>query len=92
MKADVSQRKNQKARFSLQDDKLLTAIIQSVGTSNWEMIASLMETRTARQCRERWTHYLSPTIQTKEWEPIEDSFLLTLVEKMGSKWTKNRNV
>ncbi|CAG8777611.1 11205_t:CDS:2, partial [Cetraspora pellucida] len=36
------------------EDKKLITLIERYGAKKWNNIAYLMETRTAKQCRERW--------------------------------------
>jgi hypothetical protein len=45
-----------------------------------------MPGRTARQCRERWSSYLSPDIRVGRWTEEEDSDLLTCISQYGFKW------
>ena len=40
------------------------------------------------QCRDRWTNYLSPTLNTFEWTSEEDSLLIEKVNQLGKKWVK----
>ncbi|EAX76277.1 Myb-like DNA-binding domain containing protein [Trichomonas vaginalis G3] len=45
-----------------------------------------MGNRNGRQCKDRWTKYLNPNINTQEFSIDEDIKLLTLYEQFGSKW------
>jgi hypothetical protein len=53
---------------------------------NWIEIAKHMPERTARQCRDRWSNYLSPTVSTAPWTPEEDARIVRLVGSIGTKW------
>jgi hypothetical protein len=45
-----------------------------------------MSPLTTRQCRERWTNYLNPTIGNIEWTPAEDQLLEEKYARIGAKW------
>jgi hypothetical protein len=54
---------------------------------NWDVVAQQFNGRTARQCRERWLHYLCPTVRTGEWTVEEDERLVALVNAHGRSWS-----
>ena len=47
-----------------------------------------MEGRNARQCRERWKHYLSPKVSTGPWTEAEDQLLNEKYSEYGSQWAR----
>lgn len=53
---------------------------------NWAKVARQMGNRSVRQCKERYFHYLAPSINKKEWSNEEDSLLMSSVLKYGKKW------
>lgn len=53
---------------------------------NWKKVSNQMGDRTVRQCKERYFHYLSPTINKKEWTNEEDSLLMSSVARLGKRW------
>jgi hypothetical protein len=55
---------------------------------NWPLIAFLMLDRNARQCRDRWFHYLAPGLNHEPWTSEEDALLLQKFRELGSKWAK----
>jgi hypothetical protein len=75
-----------KTKFTPEEDTALTRLVTSLGTSNWKRVASLMGTRNARQCRERWSNYLDPELKRHEWTPLEDALLREKVSEYGSRW------
>jgi hypothetical protein len=78
--------------FSEKEDERLSALVQRIGTNNWEIIAKLMPNRNIRQVRERWLNYLNPYLKHSPWTPEEDRILVKSVQKYGTKWqiiTKN---
>jgi hypothetical protein len=64
-----------KIPFSHQEDTLLRELVSQYGDNSWENVAQNMPGRKARQCRERWKHYLSASNYTP-WTPIEDQILI----------------
>ncbi|OHT17572.1 Myb-like DNA-binding domain containing protein [Tritrichomonas foetus] len=74
------------AKFSVEEDQILRELVAQHGEKNWSVVASHMPDRSPRQCRERWTNYLSPKLNNNEWLPEEDSVLLARYEEFGSRW------
>jgi hypothetical protein len=59
--------------------------VQTIG-ENWKDIAEHMENRNERQCKDRWTNYLSPKLSFTPWTITEDRLLLHKVEQCAAKW------
>lgn len=74
--------------FTTEEDKRLIKFVNEHGTQNWSFIASKMETRNARQCRERWKNYLAPEISNEPWTSEEDQMLLDKHKEFGKKWSQ----
>jgi hypothetical protein len=72
--------------FTPEEDRLLVALVGSHPSPSWREIASHVPERTARQCRERWMNYLSPTISSDPWTAEEDALIVRLVATFGTKW------
>ena len=49
--------------WSCQEDTILSEAVHGIGPSKWGVIASLLEGRTAKQCRERWHNHLNVGIR-----------------------------
>jgi hypothetical protein len=77
-----------KQKFSPEEDQYLGFLVSRHGTSNWKRIASHMNGRTVRQCRERWKYYLEPSINKLEWTAQEDELLLQKYQEIGPKWAQ----
>lgn len=82
-KPTISRRK-----FSHEEDEKLRTLVQTYGESDWHNLASQMEGRNARQCRERWKHYLSPKVSTGPWTEAEDQLLNEKYNEYGSQWAR----
>jgi hypothetical protein len=82
------ERKYSVKRFQLEEDIKLKQLIFQFGTSNWKLIEKQMINRSARQCKERWTNYISPFVKQSEWSIEEETQLIQLFEIYSSRWTK----
>ena len=52
-----------------EEDKKLGRLVERIGKKDWCMIASVMEGRTARQCRERYCNHVDDAINRGELLP-----------------------
>lgn len=75
-----------KVKFSPEDDQRLIEIVREVGTLDWKAVASRMEGRNARQCRERWNNYANPEVKRDPWTAEEDALLETKYNLLGPRW------
>jgi hypothetical protein len=74
------------AKFSAAEDAQIKVLVDSFGEHDWYAISLRMPGRTARQCKERWANYLSPSLNTAAWTPEEDNLLLAKQREHGSRW------
>lgn len=72
--------------FSYDEDIKLLDLVEQYGTEQWNFIAREIKDRTPRQCRDRWTHYLDPSLNHNPWTQEENELLLQKVEELGCKW------
>jgi hypothetical protein len=77
-----------KQQFTLEEDIKLQSLVQKYGTKNWQLISIIMQNRNERQCKERWTKYLSPDLNNTPWTEEEDRLLVRKVKEIGQKWVK----
>ncbi|KAH0794974.1 Myb-like DNA-binding domain containing protein [Histomonas meleagridis] len=75
-------------KFSHEEDEKLKSFVDTYGENDWRNIASRMENRNARQCRERWKHYLSPNVSTGPWTNAEDTLLFEKYSEFGPQWAR----
>lgn len=83
--------KNQKQKkiripFKPDEDELLKKLVEEFGDKDWSIIASHMNGRTIRQCRERWQNNLSSTVVKSKWTREEDKILRIKYNEFGPKW------
>jgi hypothetical protein len=77
-----------KRRFTPREDRTILEMVNGFGTHAWAAIAQQLGGRTARQCRERYRHYLSPVIWSAPWTPEEDQLLRIQYQQHGPKWVQ----
>jgi hypothetical protein len=77
-----------KVRWTDEEDARLRRCVEVHGTTRWVLIASEMPERTGKQCRERWTSRLDPTLNHDDWTPREDAVLLHQQRLCGNCWAK----
>jgi hypothetical protein len=59
----MSSQKLHRIRFRTDEDQLLMDVIRRFGCESWSLIAAYVPERNARQCRDRWKHYLLPQLK-----------------------------
>ncbi|OHS93853.1 Myb-like DNA-binding domain containing protein [Tritrichomonas foetus] len=74
-------------KFTPEEDDILKNLVATFGPTDWQTIASHLVNRTARQCRERWKHYISPDVVTGNWTEDENQLLLQRYQEHGSQWS-----
>jgi hypothetical protein len=77
-----------RSKFSIAEDDQLRSLVSHFGVHNWHAISTRMPGRNARQCRERWVNYLSPTLNTSTWSPEEDQLLIEKHAEFGTRWVQ----
>jgi hypothetical protein len=76
-----------RSKFTPEENELLRVLVDRLGVNAWVEVAAGIPGRNARQCRDRWKHYLSRKSDSP-WTPEEDQILLQHVGKFGLKWTR----
>lgn len=72
--------------FSIDEDRKLLKLVHLFGTEQWNCVASGIPNRTARQCRDRYKHYLDPNVNHNPWSLEENELLLKKVDELGKRW------
>lgn len=70
--------------FTAHEDATLMLLINPEVEVDWEAVAKRMDGRSARQCRERWLNYLSPSIRADPWTDFEDRVLVAKINEMAT--------
>jgi hypothetical protein len=74
-------------KFLPEEDAKLKELVRIHGQDSWPIIANQMPGRNARQCRERWKHYLSSEKNRLIWTAEEDQLLYQKMLEYGPRWT-----
>lgn len=83
--------------FGNQEDKIILNLVQLHGTTNWSIIAQEMEerfgsnSRSGKQCRERFHNHLDLKINKKSWSQNEERVLFSKQVDLGNKWSEIAN-
>ena len=77
-----------KRPWSNEEDEKLRGFVKELGVANWIEISDKMETRSGKQCRERWHNHLQDGIKKGEWTPEEDLIIAQMQAIHGNCWAK----
>jgi hypothetical protein len=83
-------RRNDRRIFTPAEDAVIMRAMLVDTSESWTAIASLLEGRTAYQCRRRWKHYLAPEVRREPWIPEEDRLLVEKFNEIGENWVAMR--
>jgi hypothetical protein len=75
-------------KFTPDEDVRLRALVDSLGTKNWEEVARFIPQRSARQCRDRYKNYLMESLMMDPWTPEEDAVVIQQFHRIGPKWVE----
>ena len=76
-----------KNRWSAEETDLLRDVVATHGARSWNIIASFIPGRNAKQCRERWSTYCDPEFKREKWTPEEEDRLMELHRTYGNRWS-----
>jgi pre-mRNA-splicing factor CDC5/CEF1 len=68
------------------EDEILKAAVMKYGKNQWARVASLLNRKSAKQCKARWYEWLDPSIKKTEWTREEEEKLLHLAKLMPHQW------
>ena len=68
------------------EDEILKAAVMKYGKNQWARVASLLNRKSAGQCKARWYEWLDPSIKKTEWSREEEEKLLHLAKLMPNQW------
>lgn len=66
---------------------MLRSLVEIRGARDWSFIASQLEGRKAKQCRERWHNHLKEGVTKQEWSEWEEWVLVLGVQAFGNRWS-----
>lgn len=74
----------------IEDEELRKLVLKSQERTlcpNWKLISAQLRGRSPKQCRERWSEYLNPEIDSSPFTADEDADILAMQEHVGNKWS-----
>eukprot|EP00186_Timspurckia_oligopyrenoides_P000769 CAMPEP_0182443042 /NCGR_PEP_ID=MMETSP1172-20130603/1882_1 /TAXON_ID=708627 /ORGANISM="Timspurckia oligopyrenoides, Strain CCMP3278" /LENGTH=315 /DNA_ID=CAMNT_0024638193 /DNA_START=113 /DNA_END=1060 /DNA_ORIENTATION=- len=82
------ERRGRKGSWAREEDAMLFKLVQDMGTRSWTSVASHLDGRTGKQCRERWINQLNPNVKKGNWTAEEDKQLIRLHSELGNSWAE----
>ncbi|KAI0845558.1 hypothetical protein F5Y00DRAFT_272860 [Daldinia vernicosa] len=70
------------------EDEMLKEIVEQQGALNWVKIAQRVQTRSPKQCRERYHQNLKPGLNHSPITPEEGILIENLVRSKGKRWAE----
>jgi len=77
-----------KGSWTKEEDEKVLELVKLYGCKRWSFIASFLEGRLGKQCRERWYNHLNPNINKKAWTAEEDQIIISQHERLGNSWAQ----
>nr|POF04873.1 myb-like dna-binding protein myb-1 [Quercus suber] len=74
--------------WSQNEDQLLLHLVNVHGAHNWVRISSTIQTRSPKQCRERFHQNLKPNLNHDPITPEEGELIEQMVAEMGKRWAE----
>lgn len=84
----MTPRNNKRGPWGQSEDRELLRLVKENGAHNWVQIANLIDTRSPKQCRERYHQNLKPTLSHEPITPEEGESIERLVNEMGKRWAE----
>ena len=73
-------------KFTQEEDNKLKYLVETLKIKKWSEISKHLPGRNTKQCRDRYSNYLSPNLTNQIWSNEEDQLLEKLVNQHGTKW------
>jgi len=77
-----------KGSWTKEEDEALMKLVQDNGPKNWSTIATHLNGRIGKQCRERWYNHLDPSIRKDPWTDEEDQIICESHKRFGNRWAE----
>ena len=79
---------NKKGKWTLKEDFLIKSWVQEHGPVNWNLCALRIKDRCGKQCRERWTNILDPSINKGLFTIKEQKVIFKGLQTHWMRWKK----
>lgn len=70
------------------EDQKVIELVARYGPKKWTLIATHLEGRIGKQCRERWHNHLNPEIVKTKWTDDEEKIIIKAHADYGNHWAK----
>ncbi|KAI5856637.1 Homeodomain-like protein [Durotheca rogersii] len=80
--------KQRRGPWSQREDDVLLRLVHMQGALNWVGISQQLQSRSAKQCRERYHQNLKPTLNHEPISPEEGALIERLVGELGKRWAE----
>jgi len=77
-----------KTPWTREEDSLVIKLVEEHGDRKWVYIAPYVETRTAKQIRERWHNHLDSNIKKGPWTDEEDQLIILAQKLHGNRFAE----
>ena len=77
-----------KGLWTKEEDQRLLDLVKELKPKRWSLIASRLEGRNGKQCRERWHNHLNPDIRRGPFTKAEDQILIDAHSRLGNRWAE----
>ncbi len=77
-----------KGLWTKEEDAALLNLVKELKPKRWSLIASRLEGRNGKQCRERWHNHLNPDIRRGPFTKEEDEILIEAHSRLGNRWAE----
>jgi hypothetical protein len=74
--------------WTKEEDEKLKNLVEKLGPKRWSAIASNLNGRIGKQCRERWHNHLSPNVCKDAWRKEEDLIIFQYHRTLGNQWAE----
>lgn len=76
-----------RTRWTKEEEETLIKLVERAGARRWNQIASVLKTKTAKQCRDHYANCLDPEIKNSLWTVEEERVLLMKYQEYGTHWS-----
>eukprot|EP00004_Rigifila_ramosa_P026206 TRINITY_DN8061_c0_g1_i1.p1 TRINITY_DN8061_c0_g1~~TRINITY_DN8061_c0_g1_i1.p1 ORF type:complete len:559 (-),score=65.01 TRINITY_DN8061_c0_g1_i1:44-1720(-) len=77
-----------KGPWTKEEDERVVSLVAQLGPKKWSLIASHLNGRIGKQCRERWHNHLNPDIRKDAWTMEEERTILDAHNRLGNRWAE----
>ncbi|KAF8703844.1 hypothetical protein HU200_031940 [Digitaria exilis] len=77
-----------KGSWTHEEDDIIINMVKKYGPQKWSLIATSLDGRIGKQCRERWHNHLDPQINKQAWTAEEERVVADAHRLHGNKWAE----